>query len=323
MFELTLTPETAAEGPSSEIYDLVILGGGPAGLTAGLYASRAQLKTLLIERGVPGGQAAGSFHIENYPGFPEGISGPELGQHMLDQARHFELGTWTAEITSVDLAGPEKVVTTDKGAVRARAVILASGAKSADLGVPGEEQFKGRGVSYCATCDGAFFRDQTVAVVGGGDSAIDEAIYLTRFAKEVVIIHRRHALRATKVLQDRAMANAKIRFVWDSVVDEIGGGGMVEWVTVRNVKTCDKARLAVDGIFVYIGLRPSSEFLAGAVTLDPRGYVVANEEMETNVPGVFAAGDLRVKTLRQVVTACADGAIAAFNADKFLQEQRG
>ena len=321
MFELTLSPEAAAEAPSSDSFDLIILGGGPAGLTAGLYAARGLLKTLLIERGVPGGQAAVTFHIENFPGFAEGISGAELGQRMHDQARHFGLEFWSAEITGVSLDGPDKVVTTDKGVFHSRAVILATGAKSNDLGVPGEEQYKGRGVSYCATCDGAFFRDQTVAVVGGGDSAIDEAIYLTRFAKEVIVIHRRNALRATRILQERAKANPKIRFQWDSVVDEIGGGGMVEWVTVRNVKTGEKTKLPVDGVFIYVGLRPTTEFLAGSVALDAHGHVLANEEMETSVPGVFAAGDLRVKNLRQVVTACADGAIAAVNADKYLQEQ--
>ena len=219
------------------------------------------------------------------------------------------------------LDGEARQVHTDQGVLRARALIVATGAQSVPLGVKGEMELRGRGVSYCATCDGAFFRDATVAVVGGGDSAIEEAIYLTRFAKDVVIIHRRNALRATRILQDRALANPKIRVVWDSVVEEVVGEHVVKSLVVRNVKTGARSDLAVDGVFIYVGQRPNTAFLGDALKLDDRGYIVANEEMETSAAGVFAAGDVRAKTLRQVVTACADGALAAVNADKYLQEQ--
>jgi len=320
MFDFTLSPGASAQSPQAERYDLIIIGGGPAGLTAGLYAARARLKALLIERGIPGGQAAVTSHIENYPGFPEGIDGPELGQRMKEQAVHFGLEFLTAEVGSVTLEDNLKVVHTDQGTLKARALIIATGTQNATLGVPGERELKGRGVSYCATCDGAFFRDKTVAVVGGGDSAIDEALFLTRFVKEAIIIHRRDALRATKILQDRAFANPKIRFQWNSVVEEILGQSTVQGVIVRNVKTGQKATLPVDGIFIYIGLKPNTAFLGDLLRLDERGYIITNEEMETNIPGIFAAGDVRAKSLRQVITACADGAIAAVNADRYLQE---
>ena len=320
MFELTLTQEAVAEAPKGDRYDLIIIGGGPAGFTAGLYAARARVGTLLIERGVPGGQAAVTNHIENFPGFPDGVGGPELGERMKEQAVRFGLEVAAADVSQVGLEGDLKVVHTSQGVFRAPALIIATGTQSAALGVPGERELTGRGVSYCATCDAAFFRDKTVAVVGVGDSAIDEALFLTRFVKEAVVIHRRDALRATRILQDRAMANPKIRFAWNSVVEAIGGHEAVETVTVRNVKTGERETLPVDGVFIYVGLRPNTAFLGDLVKLDDRGYIVTNEEMETSLPGVFAAGDVRVKGLRQVVTACGDGAIAAVNADKYLQE---
>ncbi len=321
MFELNLTHEAVAEAPAAENYDLIILGGGPAGLSAGIYASRARINTLLIEKGVPGGQAAVTSHIENYPGFPEGVEGPDLGQRMKDQAVTFGLHVLSAIVSQVTVQGETKLVHTDHGVLRARALIVASGAQSVPLGVKGELEMRGRGVSYCATCDGAFFHDAVVAVVGGGDSAIEEAIYLTRFAKEVIVIHRRNALRATRILQDRALTHPKVRMMWDSVVDEVAGENVVQSLVVRNVKTGAKSNVAVDGVFVYVGQKPNTEFLGNALKLDERGYIVTNEEMETSAPGVFAAGDVRAKTLRQVITACADGALAAVNADKFLQEQ--
>jgi thioredoxin reductase (NADPH) len=319
MFELTQTYQDLAEAPAAEDYDLIILGGGPAGLTAGIYAARARLNTLLVEKGVPGGQAAVTSHIENYPGFPEGVEGPELGRRMQDQAIHFGLNVMAASIAQVTLEGETKVVHTGHGVFRARALIVACGAQSVPLGVKGELELRGRGVSYCATCDGAFFRDATVAVVGGGDSAIEEAIYLTRFAKEVIIIHRRNALRATRILQDRALANPRIRVEWDSVVEEVVGQNVVQSLVVRNVKTGARSDLAVDGVFVYVGQRPNIEFLGDSLKLDARGYIITNEEMETSAPGIFAAGDVRAKSLRQVITACADGALAAVNADRYLQ----
>lgn len=320
MFDFTLSPGIPASRPQAQHYDLIIIGGGPAGLTAGLYAARARLNALLIERGIPGGQAAVTSHIENYPGFPEGIDGSELGQRIKEQAGNFGLEFLTAEVGSITLDGNWKLVHTDQGTFRAKALIIATGTQNATLGVPGEQKLKGRGVSYCATCDGAFFRDKTVAVVGGGDSAIDEALFLTRFVKEVIVIHRRDALRATKILQDRAFANPKIRFQWNSVVEEILGQDAVQGVVVRNVKTGQKTTLPVEGIFIYIGLKPNTAFLGDLLRLDERGYILTNEEMETSIPGIFAAGDVRAKTLRQVITACADGAIAAVNADKYLQE---
>jgi thioredoxin reductase (NADPH) len=321
MFELNLTQEAQVETPGSEDYDLIILGGGPAGLTAGIYAARARLNTLLVEKGIPGGQAAVTHRIENYPGFADGVEGPDLGQRLKDQAVHFGLQVLAAEISKVTLDGEARVVRTDHGVFRARALIVATGACSLPLGAKGELELRGRGVSYCATCDGAFFRDATVAVVGGGDSAIEEAIYLTRFAKEVIIIHRRNALRATRILQERALSNAKIRMVWDSVVEEIKGDQAVQSLVLRNVKSDARSDLAVDGIFIYVGQKPNTEFLGDMLKLDPRGYIITNEEMETGAPGIFAAGDVRVKSLRQVITACADGALAAVRADRYLQEQ--
>jgi thioredoxin reductase (NADPH) len=320
MFELNLTREALEEAPKAGSYDLIILGGGPAGLSAGIYAARARLNALLVEKGVPGGQAAVTSHIENYPGFPDGVEGPELGQRMKDQALHFGLHLLTASVSKVTMDGESKQVHTDHGVFQARALVVATGAQSVPLGVKGELELRGRGVSYCATCDGAFFRDATVAVVGGGDSAIDEAIYLTRFAKEVIIIHRRNALRATRILQERALANPKIRVVWDSVVEEVVGEHVVQSLAVRNVKTGARSDLAVDGVFVYVGQRPNTEFLGDTLKLDERGYIIANVELETSALGVFAAGDVRAKTLRQVITACGDGALAAVNADKYLQE---
>ncbi len=321
MFELNLTQDAVAEAPTATSYDLIILGGGPAGLSAGIYAARARVNTLLIEKGVPGGQAAVTSHIENYPGFPDGVEGPDLGHRMKEQAVHFGLQVLSSSVSQVAVEGEDKLVHTEHGVLRARALIVASGAQSVPLGVKGELEMRGRGVSYCATCDGAFFRDAVVAVVGGGDSAIEEAIYLTRFAREVVVIHRRDALRATRILQDRALSNPKIRMLWDSVVDEVKGESVVQSLVVRNVKTGAKSDVAVDGVFVYVGQKPNTEFLGKVLRLDERGYVVTNEEMETSVPGIFAAGDVRAKSLRQVITACADGALAAVNADKFLQEQ--
>ena len=321
MFDFTLSQPVPASAPRLQGYDVIIVGGGPGGFTAGLYAARARLSALLIEKGVPGGQAAVTSHIENYPGFPEGMDGPELGQRMRDQAVSFGLEIVSADVTQVTLDGDLKLAHTDQGVFQAKALIVATGTQSTALGVPGEQELRGRGVSYCATCDGAFFRDQTVAVVGGGDSAIDETLFLTRFVKEAVVIHRRDALRATRILQDRAFANPKIRFMWDTVVDQVFGEQTVQGLVVRNVKTGVQTTLAVNGVFVYVGMNPNTALLGDVLKLDDRGYIVANEEMATSVPGIFAAGDVRVKSLRQVVTACADGAIAAVNADRYIQEQ--
>ncbi|MBS3942691.1 MAG: thioredoxin-disulfide reductase [Dethiobacter sp.] len=302
-------------------YDLIIIGGGPAGLTAGLYGSRAKLRTLLIEKMLAGGQIATTDHVENYPGFMTG-SGQKLTEIMENQAKKFGTGFIMAEVTDVHLAGNEKIISTSQGQYKAPAVILAMGTSSRKLNVPGEEQFLGRGVSFCATCDGAFFEDLPVMVVGGGDAAVEEAIYLTRFAEKVFLVHRRDALRATKVVQERAFAHEKIKFVWDSVVDEIQGENLLERVVVKNVKNGRVKEIAVNGVFVYIGFLPNTGFLSGQVQLSENGYIIANERMETSLPGVFAAGDCRQKLLRQVVTAAGDGATAAFAAEKYLEELR-
>ena len=304
-----------------ELYDLIIIGGGPAGLTAGLYASRAKLKTLLIEKNLAGGQIATTDLVENYPGFSGG-SGQELTKIMEEQARKFGTEFLAAGVTAVQLPEREKVISTTQGQFRARAVILATGAAPRRLDVPGEAEFIGRGVSFCATCDGAFYEDLPVMVVGGGDAAVEEAVYLTRFAEKVYLVHRRDALRATAVVQEKAFANKKIEFVWDSVVKEIQGDELLERVLVRNVKSGLEKEIAVNGVFVYIGFLPNTAFLEGQVKLSDSGYIITDDCMATSVPGVFAAGDCRQKLLRQVVTAAGDGATAAFAEEKYLEEQR-
>lgn len=302
-------------------YEVIIIGGGPAGLTAGLYCSRARLKTLLIESGVFGGQITTTETIENYPGFPDGISGAELGQWMEVQAKKFGLETVGEEALEVRLMGDQKVVKTYESEYRAEALIISTGTEYRRLGVPGEEEFIGRGVSFCATCDGAFFKNRSIVVVGGGDSALTEAIFLTKFAREVIIIHRRDALRATKIYQERAFANPKIKFLWNSVVQEIKGDKMVQSVLVRNVKSNEVKELSVEGVFLFVGIVPRTKFLKGLVEMDEGGYILTNENGETNVKGIFAAGDCRKKLLRQISTAVGDGATAAFAVEKFLEER--
>lgn len=301
-------------------YDVLIIGGGPAGLTAGLYAGRAKLRTLLLEQMLAGGQAATTDLIENYPGAPEGTTGPELTERMEEQAKKFGVEFRMAQVTGVDFGGREKKVVTGEGTYSAKTVIIASGATHKKLECPGEAEFTGRGVSYCATCDGAFYEDLPVAVVGGGDSAISEALFLTKFASRIYVIHRRDALRATKVVQDKAFAEPKIEFVWNSVVTEVKGSDMVEAVRLKNVKTGALQDLPVKGVFIYVGLVPNTDFLKGQLRLDERGYIPVTANMETNVPGVFAAGDVTVKLLRQVVTAVGDGATAAVAAEKYIEE---
>lgn len=302
-------------------YDLIIIGGGPAGLTAGLYASRAKLKTLLIEKKAAGGQIATTEHIENYPGFAQG-SGQELVKIMEEQAARFGAEFLAAGATAVDFSAQEKIITTGKGEFRAPAVIIATGCSARRLEVPGEKELIGRGVSFCATCDGAFYEDLPVMVVGGGDAAVEEALYLTRFVEKVYLVHRRDALRATKIVQDRVFNNPKIEVVWNSVVEELQGDELLERVVVRNVKDGRKTEIAVNGIFIYIGFLPNTGFLAGQIRLNESGYVVTDDRMETSVPGVFAAGDCREKLLRQVVTATGDGATAAFAVEKYLENLR-
>ena len=299
-------------------YQLIIIGGGPAGLSAGLYASRSKLDTLLIEKAGLGGQILNAEMVENYPGFPQGISGAELGALIAQQATKYGLPTAFAEVQGIEIRGAEKIVSTSEGQYRAKALIIAAGSEYSKLGVPGEEEFTGRGVSYCAMCDGAFFRDQVVAVVGGGNVALNDALFLTRFAIKVIVIHRRDQLRATKILQERAFANPKIEFLWDTVVESITGDNLVREIRLRNVKTGKYSSLKVSGVFAAVGLRPNTGYLKGLLTLDEGGFIPVNNQMETEVPGVFAAGDIRAGSIRQVVSAAGDGATAAIAAERFL-----
>lgn len=301
-------------------YDVIIIGGGPAGLTAGLYASRARLRTLLIENGLFGGQMTTTETIDNYPGFPEGVTGEELSRLMEEQAKRFGAETVHEEVVEVAFDRAQKRVRTTETEYVCRALIICTGAEYRKLGVPGEKEFAGKGVSYCATCDGAFFKESQIVVVGGGDSALTEALFLTKFVRELTIIHRRDALRATKIYQERAMANPKIKFLWNSVVQEIKGDEVVRAVAVKNVKTGEVKEIPTDGVFLFVGLVPRTQFLKGMVQMDEAGYILTNDHCETSVKGVFAAGDCRKKLLRQVSTSVGDGATAAFAAERFLEE---
>ncbi|MFC1940285.1 thioredoxin-disulfide reductase [Chloroflexota bacterium] len=301
-------------------YDVVIIGAGPAGLTAGLYTSRAGLSSLLIERGLFGGQIINAEKVENYPGFPEGISGFELGQLMHQQAEKYGLKTATANATGLELQEGQRTVNTTEGNFTARALIIAGGSERQKLGVPGEKDFTGKGVSYCATCDAAFFKELPVAVVGGSDTAITEALHLAKFATRVYLIHRRRQLRATRILQERALAEPQIEFLWDSTVDRIEGEDFVKKLLINNVPTGAKSTLEIGGVFVSIGFKPDTEYLKGILTLDPVGHIITNEKMETEISGVFAAGDIRQYSARQAITAAGDGATAAVYAEKFLTE---
>jgi thioredoxin reductase (NADPH) len=301
-------------------YDVVIIGGGPAGLSSGIYTARARLSSLLIERGAVGGQIVNAEWVENYPGFKESISGVELTEAMHQQATRFGLETLVAEVTGLKISGRRKVVVTSQGEFEAGALIIAGGAERQKLGVPGEAEYTGKGVSYCATCDGPFFRDKVVVVVGGGNAAITEALELTKFASKVTVIHRRHELRATKIVQEKAFAEKKIDFLWDSVVEAISGNTFVSKIKVRNVKTNETSELDVDGVFVNVGSQPLTGYLKGVIELDAVGAIVVNGKMETSLPGVFAAGDIRSGSIRQVVGATGDGAVAAISAGKYLSE---
>lgn len=310
-----------------KIYDVIILGAGPAGLSAGLYAGRSRLSTLLIEKGQDGGQIAITNDIENYPGqMLEGESGPSLIERMTQQAAKFGVERVSDTIKEVSFEGGVKTVKTEKAEYQAKNVIIATGAHARPIGCKREKEYMGKGVSYCATCDANFFEDFEVYVVGGGDSAVEEAMYLTKFARKVTIIHRRNELRAAKSIQEKAFANPKIEFFWDSVVEEIYGEDILQGMVVKNVKTGETRKVEADpddgmfGLFGFIGTVPNSDVFKGAVDMDERGYIKADEDMHTNVPGVYAAGDVRVKSLRQVVTAAADGAIAAVQVERSLSD---
>lgn len=301
------------------MYDTIIIGAGPAGMTAALYAARSNLKVALIEGGLPGGQMNNTSDIENYPGYAN-ISGPELAEKMFEPLENLGVEHLYGFVKNIENHGDEKKVITDDQEFETRTVIVATGSKHRLLGVPGEEELNSRGVSYCAVCDGAFFRDQDLLVVGGGDSAVEEAIFLTQFAKSVTIVHRRDELRAQKVLQDRAFANGKINFIWDSVVKEIKGENRVESVVIENVKTNQVTEHAFGGVFIYVGLDPVSDFTKDLQIQDESGWIVTDDHMKTSVAGVFAVGDVRQKDLRQVTTAVGDGAIAGQEAYKYITE---
>jgi thioredoxin reductase (NADPH) len=299
------------------IYDVVIIGGGPAGLTAGIYAKRAMLDAVLFEKMGVGGQIIITDLVENFPGFQE-ISGAELAAKFEQHARKFGLETKSmVEVTGIEDRGKTKFVKTSDGDFETKTVIITTGTTPKKLGAKGELELTGRGVSYCATCDGFFFRDKTVVVVGGGDSAITEAIYLTKMAKKVIVVHRRETLRAEKINQEHAFANPKISFVWDSVVEEVAGKQVVEKVMVRNVKTNVVSEMKTDGVFIYVGLIPNTGF--ADVKKDERGFIITDDCRETSVKGIFAAGDCRVTPLRQIATAVGDGAIAAVSAERFIE----
>lgn len=305
----------------SHIYDIVIIGGGPAGLSAGLYASRAKLDVLVIEKEKFGGQAATTAELENYPGSIENCTGPALVERMRRQAEEFGTTFAKDEIVEVDFSGDIKTLKGRKEEYRSRAVIIATGAEYRLAGFKNEIELRGRGVSYCATCDADFFEGLDVAVIGGGDSAITEALYLTKFAETVTIIHRRDSLRAAKSLQEKAFNNPKIKFIWDTVVEEAKGDEILESLVLKNIKTGEISELAVNGVFVFVGLEPKSDLFKGKVEMDERGYILTDRSMKTNVDGVFAAGDVVQKSLRQVITAASDGAIAAVAAEEYINEK--
>jgi len=302
-------------------YDLIIAGGGPAGLTAGLYAARGKMRVLLIEKMAPGGQAATTFHIENYPGFPDGIAGPDLAQAMETQAKKFGLEVASGEVKSLVSREPYWELEYEGQKLAAKGIVIATGVESKKLGVPGEETLRGRGVSYCGTCDGPFFKGQEIGVIGGGDSAVDEALYLTRFASRVYLIHRRRALRAEKILQERAFQNPKIEILWDTIVTKVLGETGVEGLEIMDLRSKECRTLPVSGVFFYVGLLANTEFLKGIVNLDEQGYVMTDDNMATSARGIFAAGDVRRKILRQVATAVGDGAVAAFAAERYMESR--
>lgn len=305
----------------SHIYDIVVIGGGPAGLSAGLYGSRSKLDVLVIEKEKFGGQAATTAELENYPGSIENCTGPSLSERMRQQAEGFGTEFVKDQVVDVDFSKDVKVIKGRNGEYQGRAVIIATGAEPRLAGFKKERELRARGVSYCATCDADFFDGLDVAVIGGGDSAITEALHLTKFAETVTVIHRRNELRAAKSLQEKAFNNPKMKFIWDSTVDEAVGDELLEKLIVRNLKTDETTDLEVNGVFVYVGLDPITSVFKDHIALDAKGYIPTDTEMRTNIPGVFAAGDVRVKTLRQVITAAADGAIASITAEEYINEK--
>jgi thioredoxin reductase (NADPH) len=300
------------------IYQVIIVGAGPAGLTAGLYCARARFDTLLVERGIIGGQITNAERVENYPGFPKGISGINLGQLIHEQAANYGLETLLAEVTKTVPRYRHNLVSTSEGDFISEAIVITSGSQYRKLGVPGEDKFVGKGVSYCATCDGPLFKDKTVAVIGGGDTAVTDALYLSKFASSVKVVHRRSQLRASKILQERAVAEPKIEFIWDAVVTQVKGDEVVRQLMLKSTKSAKMSMIELSGVFVGIGSKPNSAEWRGLLPLDEEGYIITNELMETKIPGIFAAGDVRHSSARQAITAAGDGAMAAMSATRFL-----
>lgn len=304
---------------TDKTFDIIILGGGPAGLSAAIYAARSAAKTAIIDISMLGGQPSNYLELENYPGFAK-IGGYDLMEKFEEHADMFGIQKFPMEeIQSVDLTSDIKTVTTLNGEFKAKSIIIATGAQSKKLGVEGEKEFVGRGVSYCAVCDGAFYKDKVVAIVGGGNAAVEEACYLTKFASKVYLIHRRDELRADKIVQERAFKNEKLEFIYDTIVNKINGENLVKSATIENVKTHEIKDLAIDGIFPYIGFEPNADLFTGQVKQDKNGFIIVDEAMQTSVKGVYAIGDVRVTPLRQVITAAADGAIAAVYAGRYIE----
>jgi thioredoxin reductase (NADPH) len=301
-------------------YDLVIIGAGPAGLTAGMYAARARLKVKMIEKVIPGGQIIITDWVENYPGFPEGISGFELSDKMKQQAEEFGVEIDSDEVVSMDLDNKIKKIKLLDSEITTHAVIIASGASPKKIGIPGENEYFGKGVSTCATCDAPFYKDKVVVAVGGGDTAVEESIYLAKFVKKVYLVHRRDELRAAKISQERAFANEKIEFVWDTVPTAINGSsGSLESISLKNVKSGEEKDLDIDGCFIWVGLIPNTEFIGDSIEKDDQGFIVVDKYMQTSMPGVFAAGDVRDTPLRQIATAVGDSAIAANSVIHYIE----
>jgi thioredoxin reductase (NADPH) len=300
-------------------HDLIIIGGGPAGLTAALYALRAGLNTVLIEKMVLGGLASTTFQIENYPGFPESIAGLTFARHLEEQVNKLGLKVLWGEAQAVKKKNSHLTLQVEGRALTARVLIIAAGTEIAKLGVPGEEEFRGKGVSYCATCDGPFYKGKNILVVGGGNAAVEEALYLTRYAAKVTIVHRRDQLRADRILADRAKSHPLIYFHWHSAVEKICGDKTVNMAVIKDLQTGQSLNVPVDGLFIYVGNKPNSALFRSLTELDDKGFIKTNEKLETSTPGVFAAGDIRVKNLRQIVTAAADGAVAADSARRYLE----
>lgn len=303
---------------STKTFDVIVIGSGPAGLTAGIYSTRAGLKTLLLEKSTIGGQVSKTSLIENYPGFPEGIDGVKLIENMMEQAKKFGVEIAIEEVQNITVNEKEKIIKTQKQEYQTKAVIIASGSKFKELGVPGELKLIGKGVSYCAVCDGPLFRNRVVGVVGGGDSALSEAIYLSKLAQKVYLIHRRDQFRAARSIQDKVSAIKNIEVILNTVVKEIKGKTKIEAITILNKKSNQESRLELNGLFIYVGAIPNTDFIKSIIKLDEEGYIITSENLETNIPGIFAAGDVRKKTLRQISTSVGDGALAAIMAERYL-----